>query len=675
MPAAARATGPGRSTQPLDEQPGPRPRTPASGRSGWSRSARAPSARRPGRASPARRRRSPCARRRGRRRGRGRAARPAPGQTPSSATSASRVAATPAPGAGRSGATARCGGGRHGGGDHARVLERQPGRAQPRAGDRDDRERLGQPQRPAQQRDLAQPPGREGRLRPGGDLDLAVRRRARRPPRRSGRGSAGRCAAPCRRGEGRLGGSASRPPSAPLLAHPSTSRAMSSKKRARRARRRRPDPLVGAVDQRRGLEQGHVALGAEAVDGRRVEALRNQWLSEKPGITIGTSRRRGRSPRPTPRSRRERRFGRRGVADHVLDELELHALDRSRPKKASEPLAHVGLAQPGRHPAVDQDLGGDGDHVVLLRGASPRRHQRDAAASARPGRRPAAVRARGARRGQPSSSSGAGAGQLLAEHAGEERDARFGVGSRRRLLAQRREQRRELQQRVVAERRAPRRARPCRGCAAGSGRRPSRRRRACRGAGRRPRSEAPPPSLTTRSARTLSGCSSQSHLAPVCGARLLVGRARRAAARRARAPALARQRDAAAASAATWSFMSCAPRPRTSPSTTSPAHGSKLHSARRRPGPCRRGRAGTASGPSPSPRRRATRFGRSGSSACEQLALEARVAQALGEQLLDRQLLVAGRVRGVEPDQLAQQLDRLGARAAVGSARSPPVAG
>jgi hypothetical protein len=42
----------------------------------------------------------------------------------------------------------------------------------------------------------------------------------------------------------------------------------------------------------------------------------------------------------------------------------------------------------------------------------------------------------------------------------------------------------------------------------------------------------------------------------------------------------------------------------------------------------------------------------------EQLALEADLAEALGEQQLDRQLLV-GRVGGIDPDQLAEEVDRL----------------
>ena len=67
----------------------------------------------------------------------------------------------------------------------------------------------------------------------------------------------------------------------------------------------------------------------------------------------------------------------------------------------------------------------------------------------------------------------------------------------------------------------------------------------------------------------------------------------------------------ATALAATWPFMSSAPRPQISPSRSSPDHGSSSHSA---------GSASTVSvcersaslGPSPLPGMRATRFARSG---------------------------------------------------------------
>src|SRR5215212_4781361 len=117
----------------------------------------------------------------------------------------------------------------------------------------------------------------------------------------------------------------------------------------------------------------------------------------------------------------------------------------------------------------------------------------------------------------------------------------------------------------------------------------------------------------TRSARTFSGRSSHSHFAPMIAPASSSAVHTKSSSPAGRQPSRARAMHAAA-SAATWSFMSCAPRPRTSPSATSPAHGEKVHSS---------ASAGTVSawprrqrvGPSPSPRRRATRFGRSGSSA------------------------------------------------------------
>ncbi len=81
-----------------------------------------------------------------------------------------------------------------------------------------------------------------------------------------------------------------------------------------------------------------------------------------------------------------------------------------------------------------------------------------------------------------------------------------------------------------------------------------------------------------------------------------------------RPKALAHERGDATASAATWLFMSSAPRPQISPSRTSPENGGTDHSA---------GSARTTSvwpssssdGPLPVPRTRATRFARSGTRA------------------------------------------------------------
>src|SRR4051812_36678057 len=121
----------------------------------------------------------------------------------------------------------------------------------------------------------------------------------------------------------------------------------------------------------------------------------------------------------------------------------------------------------------------------------------------------------------------------------------------------------------------------------------------------------PPPSLSRKSQRTRSGWFSVSQIAPssppVSSSTTTTT---------SRSPRGGRQPDsasssAAAHSAAVWDFMSCAPRPQTSPSTRSPDHGSRCHSS---------GVARTVStcesrqrtGPSARPRSRATRFGRSG---------------------------------------------------------------
>src|SRR3954465_3701965 len=121
----------------------------------------------------------------------------------------------------------------------------------------------------------------------------------------------------------------------------------------------------------------------------------------------------------------------------------------------------------------------------------------------------------------------------------------------------------------------------------------------------------PAPSLSRKSQRTRSGWFSVSQIAPSSppvssSTTTTTSRSPRAG----RQPAAARS-SAAATSAAVWDFMSCAPRPQTAPSTRSPDHGSRCHSA---------GSASTVStcdrspstGPSAEPRRRATRFGRSG---------------------------------------------------------------
>ena len=112
----------------------------------------------------------------------------------------------------------------------------------------------------------------------------------------------------------------------------------------------------------------------------------------------------------------------------------------------------------------------------------------------------------------------------------------------------------------------------------------------------------------------------------------------------------------ATALAATWSFMSSAPRPQTWSSRSSPDHGSADHSA---------GSASTVSvwdrsvsrGPPPRPGIRATRLARSGTRRV-QLALDT-VRLEIGPQELGGARLVPGRVDRVEPDQLPEQTDHL----------------
>ena len=151
---------------------------------------------------------------------------------------------------------------------------------------------------------------------------------------------------------------------------------------------------------------------------------------------------------------------------------------------------------------------------------------------------------------------------------------------------------RRLERRLPAQalqRRAPASAARCRRC---PGARRARRRRAPAAGSGTPllahaeRVEAPAAELERDAAALvedvvgahLVGVLAAQPLGAGSGPHLLVGggddRAARPRGRQPSRPSAA----AAATSAATWSFMSCAPRPRTSPSTTSPAQGSKLHS-------------------------------------------------------------------------------------------------
>ena len=115
----------------------------------------------------------------------------------------------------------------------------------------------------------------------------------------------------------------------------------------------------------------------------------------------------------------------------------------------------------------------------------------------------------------------------------------------------------------------------------------------------------------------------------------------------------------ATALAATWPFMSSAPRPHTWPSLISPDQGSTDHSA---------GSASTVSvwdmskrrGPPPRPGMRATRFARSGTFAYSSQR-DAVVLEVLAEEL-GRPRLVARRVDRVDLDEPLEEVDDLAHR-------------
>ena len=175
---------------------------------------------------------------------------------------------------------------------------------------------------------------------------------ARRPPRRVGRGSAGRCAAPSRRGEAAwLGGSLRARP--PLLAHPRHLARDVLRRTARRTRRR--DALIRSSAEWTSGEASNRVMsrcGREAVDGR----LGAERLP--PPVAVGEARHHDRHHagagvvrRDPSRDRgRQRGVGRRGVAGDVLDELERRrrrAAPRRRPPAARARRPRPARAAPG----------------------------------------------------------------------------------------------------------------------------------------------------------------------------------------------------------------------------------------------------------------------------------------------------------------------------------------
>ncbi len=408
-------------------------------------------------------------------------------------------------------------------------------------------------------------------------------------------------------------------------AHPSTSRVMSAKKRAASSTSADLDPLVGRVDQGRGLEQGHVAL-------RR--RTRRPWSRRRrPCATSGCRRsrasrsarspRQGRWPRPTRRSSRQEGV----VAGEALpvtfsvnSSTTLVASSARRPgdevcdglEERLQPAAHVLLPEARRDAAVDQDLGVAGDHVFLLRGRGHRRHQGHA--EHRLGqvggeqRRPLAHLVQGG-----GELAGPGVAELALEHAVEEGEA--GLGRLRRAAG-----------RAGARAAAPASAARCRpargrsrgrrrrGCEAGSARPPSRRRTACTGGARRARSEGPPPSLRTQVRADLLRVLLAKPLGADQRTRLLVGRADEQQLAGG-PPALPRQRDAGGRLGRDLVLHVLGAAPAhlavddvAGPGREAPFRGVGGHGV----GVAEQAEGGARAG---SPRRRATRFGRSGSCA------------------------------------------------------------
>ena len=162
--------------------------------------------------------------------------------------------------------------------DHARVLEGQARRAQAGAGERDDGEGLGEPQRAAHHRRRCQAPAGERWAWP------LTRPRSRRPcceprpPSGSARARGGRSGAPCRPGASCSRRSAHRPRRSSQ--HPPCQPCVEVCRKLDVGDRR---ALVGAVDEGRRGQHVELALRVKSVDDGRVERL-------APPVRVGEAR-------------------------------------------------------------------------------------------------------------------------------------------------------------------------------------------------------------------------------------------------------------------------------------------------------------------------------------------------------------------------------------------------
>ena len=292
--------------------------------------------------------------------------------------------------------------------------------------------------------------------------------------------------------------------------------------------------LIGAVDERSGLELPDLALGIEAVHGRGVERLAEPWLSEsrtsrsaRARVGVGTasdaSSPRPAACRPAP------------VADDVVGELDVDV-----------PIPTVrGAPRPRARPRPPRRRAECGSRRAPRRATGSRCPSRMRAGSGPSSRAASFGYVGGDRRGQRAQlldraleRGEIGAGEARDEHRLEEGDA-LGARPKRRLVGETGERGGELT--AVAANGGDRRMA---GEAVGAqriGRCLARRRRACRSAAARSRTTCPRP-RRRRGRRKASGCSGQSQSADRRST-FLVRRHHQLQRAASRPPARARERD------------------------------------------------------------------------------------------------------------------------------------
>ncbi len=215
------------------------------------------------------------------------------------------------------------------------------------------------------------------------------------------------------------------------------------------------DPLVGAVDERHRLEEVHLALREEAVRDAVGEGGAEPVRVAEAGERGGGDRRSGVLLRDERADRlHQRRVDRRAVADDGLGELDRAV---ARREGVGESGPDVVLAEARRDAAVDAYCRLRGDHVDLLGGRRHRWGEGDAEQRLEHHRDPRVRRLdaleRGGERGRVVRREAQLGGDVIRCEAECRQE---GVGLRRTLwrdaaVGERREDRPELGQRVVAD--------------------------------------------------------------------------------------------------------------------------------------------------------------------------------------------------------------------------------